>query len=269
MSDHQLSDHQLSDHQPSLPPRGVRRPRRFRQDRRVAWARPSHPPEPSPFPTCSGWSGWWMGLASVFLMAVAPALATAQVVGVSASTFPEMRSDMPGGSGVHGWVTADPLGFLRLGVSAGQDRGRESGPGATCTTYWPVATGCVSEVVLEENIVTTASAHLQILAPRIFGFQLGVGPSAAYHHFRIRRMGETTGREERPVMEDGDRRQAGLGWTASLEAPRLLGDFLRVRLAVDRTEVDFPDCVMDAWGICGRETLTRFSVGVGMRIGGD
>jgi hypothetical protein len=214
-------------------------------------------------------SGWWAGLASTVLLALAPAAASAQVVGVSASTFPDMRSDMPGGSGVHGWVTADPLGFLRLGISAGQDRGRESGPGATCTSYWPVATGCVSEVVLEENIVTSASAYLQVLGPRIFGFQLGVGPSAAYHHFRIRRMGETTGREERPVMEDGDRRQAGLGWTASLEAPRLLGDFLRVRLAVDRTEVDFPDCVMDAWGICGRETLTRFSVGVGMRIGGD
>jgi hypothetical protein len=243
--------------------------RRVGQDRGVPRPLQPRPSARFPCPPSPWWSGCWIGFASVVLMGVAPAMATAQVVGVSASTFPEMRSDMPGGSGIHGWVTTDPLGFLRLGISAGQDRGRESGPGATCTSYWPVATGCVSEVVLEENIVTTASAHLQILAPRIFGFQLGVGPSAAYHHFGIRRMGETTGREERPVMEDGDRRQVGVGWIASLEAPRFLGDFLRIRLAVDRTEVDFPPCVMDAWGICGQETLTRFSVGVGMRIGGD
>ena len=253
----------MSCHHPSI------RPRRVGRARPVPRPLQPRPSAPFPSPRFARWSGWWVGFAPLVLMAMAPAMATAQVVGVSASTFPEMRSDMPGGSGVHGWVTTDPLGFLRLGISAGQDRGRESGPGATCTSYWPVATGCVSEVVLEENTVTTASAHLQILAPRIFGFQLGVGPSAAYHHFGIRRTGETTGREERPVMEDGDRRQVGVGWIASVEAPRLLGDFLRLRLAVDRTEVDFPACVMDAWGICGRETLTRFSVGVGMRIGGN
>lgn len=208
----------------------------------------------------------WIGFAAVFLLVMDPATVPAQVVGVSGSTFPEMRSDMPGGSGLHGWVTADPLGFIRLGLSAGRDRGRASEPGATCTSYWPVVTGCVSEIVLEENIVTSAAMNLQFLAPRILGFQLGVGPTAAFHQFGIRRIGETTGREERPIMEEGAHRQVGVGWITSLEAPRLLGDLFRLRLAVERTEVEFPTCVMDVWGVCGKETLTRFSVGVGVRV---
>lgn len=211
----------------------------------------------------------WAGIAAVSLLMLDPFTVPAQVVGVSGSTFSEMRSDMPGGAGLHGWVTTDPLGFIRLGISAGRDRGRASAPGATCTSYWPVATGCVSEVVAEENVVTSAALNLQLLAPRVFGFQVGVGPTAAFHRFGIRRVGETTGREERPVMAEGAHRRLGVGWITSVEAPRLLGDFFRFRLAVERTEVEFPACVMDVWGVCGRETLTRFSVGVGVRVGRD
>ncbi len=205
-------------------------------------------------------------ILALLLLPTIPEAAPAQVLGVSASGFPDMRDDLPGGRGVHGWITAEPLGFLRIGVSAGRDLGRESGAGTTCTSYWPWPEGCVEEAVEWRNTVTSASANLLVLGPAIAGFRLGAGPTAAFHHFRVRREGATTGREEEPVLSNGDHRQPALGWMATLDFPSFLGEWLRLRASLERTEVEFRSCVADTWSLCGQEHLTRFTLGAGVRL---
>jgi hypothetical protein len=99
------------------------------------------------------------------------------------------------------------------------------------------------------------------------GFGFAAGPVLAVYRFRASRTGQETGSTERPVAGPEQGRQVRAGWTAALQTPLLLGETVRLRFGVERVRLEFQECVVDAWALCGPGQLTRVSVGGGLVLG--
>jgi hypothetical protein len=189
---------------------------------------------------------------------------TAQSIGVAVTSLAEVREDLPGGSGLQLSITHDLRGRVRIDGTVGVHRGRSSGLGTTCETYWPFFDDCRQETVRRSNDVATIEGSLRILSLELAGFRVAPGVVAGLHRLNVSVRGTETGRERRPFGGEGDAWPA-VGGILALERD-VFDDRARIEGGLRRMRVRIEGCVEDAWGLCGSETYTRLQVGAAYRL---
>lgn len=194
------------------------------------------------------------------LLLSAASAAHAQV-SAGASWLFTQRPDLAEGPGA--WLRlAVPLtSAIRVEAEAGREWGARNRMEGTCLHYWPEPVDCVTERVDWHNTASRFGGHVVIMVPTFAGVRAGAGGGLEVYSLDVGAVGRTTGRESRPASTDVH--GASPSFLVLLEYSL---DRLTLDARAQQLRLDFGDCVMDAWDVCGTTRFRRLSLGASYRF---
>jgi hypothetical protein len=194
-------------------------------------------------------------------------IGSAQEFGLGGTYGSSARSSLIGGPGLEAWSSLDLFSAVRLQASIAGEWGRETERRSFCSFTSPEGGGpddCVVEDVRSFTTIATADFSAILLSPRLLGTRLGLGANYGIRHFDVGQEGLETGRIQVPA--EGRRRTLdGAGWVLLVEHS-VPGMPVSLRASYYGYRVDFGECIMDTWSLCGDERFGRFTVGLGYRV---
>jgi hypothetical protein len=171
------------------------------------------------------------------------------------------RPDLAEGPGAWLRLTVPLTSAIRVEGEAGREWGARSRMEGTCLHYWPEPVDCVAERVEYQNTATRLGGHVVLLAPTFAGVRAGLGGGLEVYSLDVGTVGRTTGRESRPASTDVHGASPSFLVLVEYSLDRLTLDARAQQL-----RLDFGDCVMDTWDVCGTTRFRRLSLGASYRF---